>query len=51
MRFFGLGFFIEQNRKALLDIRKNDFDEISLFAEIFVFKGCLALSESPLRKL
>ncbi len=44
------GFFIELFLKALLDIRKNDFDEISIFAEIFVSEGCLALSVSPLRK-
>ncbi len=42
--------FIKLFRKASLDNRKNDFAEISIFAEIFVFKGCLAMSASPLSK-
>ncbi len=33
-------FFIELFLKSLLDIRKNDFDEISIFAKIFLFEGC-----------
>jgi hypothetical protein len=34
-----------------VDIRKNDFAEMFMFAEIFVFEGCLALSASPENKL
>jgi hypothetical protein len=34
-----------------IDNMRNDFAEICIFAEIFVFKGCLAMSASPLSKL
>ncbi len=42
-------FFIRLFFWVSLNISKNDCVEISIFAEIFVFKGCLALSASPLK--
>jgi hypothetical protein len=45
--FLVSGFF---HQTVPLDNRKNNFAEISIFAEIFVFKGCLAMSASPLSK-